>query len=119
VLAYKYLETLPHLARGGNTFWVIPGELTQAVRTITEAFGDKSRMGAPATEQGQADSAPSEIEGAEGSRQLTSGGTPSLDAAAAAERVAELAEAAVNQAKAEAAAAEGGIEKPLDQDVRR
>jgi regulator of protease activity HflC (stomatin/prohibitin superfamily) len=52
VLAYKYLETLPHLARGGNTFWVIPGELTQAVRTITEAFGDKSRMGAPATEQG-------------------------------------------------------------------
>ena len=27
VLAYKYLETLPHLAKSGNTFWVIPGEL--------------------------------------------------------------------------------------------
>ncbi|HTF40369.1 MAG TPA: SPFH domain-containing protein, partial [Propionibacteriaceae bacterium] len=120
VLAYKYLETLPHLARGGNTFWVIPGELTQAVRTITEAFGDRSRMGAPATDEGRADSSPSEIEAEEGSRELTSGGPPSLDAVAAADRVAELAEAAVNDAKAEVAAAErGGIEKSLDQDVRR
>jgi hypothetical protein len=42
-----------------------------------------------------------------------------MDAMAAANRVAELAEAAVNEAKAEAAAAEGGIEKPLAQDVRR
>ena len=39
----------------------------------------------------------------EGSRQLTSGGPPSLDAVAAADRVAEWAEAAVNEAKAEAA----------------
>src|SRR5918999_6036975 len=46
VLAYKYLETLPDLAKGGNTFWVIPGEVTQAIRTVTEAFGDRSRMGA-------------------------------------------------------------------------
>ena len=119
VLAYKYLETLPHLARGGNTFWVIPGELTQAVRTITEAFGDRSRMGAPATDEGRADSSPSEIEAEEGSRELTSGGPPSFDAVAAVDRVAELAEAAVNDAKAEVAAAErGGIEKSLDQDVR-
>jgi hypothetical protein len=117
VLAYKYLETLPHLARGGNTFWVIPGEVTQAIRTVTEAFGDHSRMGAPATEKG-ADSRPSEIEGEEGSRELTSGGAPTLDAVAAADRAAELAEAAVNDAKAEVAAAEG-IEKPLDQNARR
>src|SRR5512132_3966015 len=32
VLAYKYLETLPHLAKGGNTFWVIPSEVTEAIR---------------------------------------------------------------------------------------
>jgi hypothetical protein len=38
---------------------------------------------------------------------------------AAVDRVAELAEAAVNDAKAEAAAAQGGIEKPMDQDARR
>jgi hypothetical protein len=119
VLAYKYLETLPHLAKSGNTFWVIPGELTQAVRTVTEAFADRSRMGAPATEKGRAESPPPAIEDEEGSRELTSGGVPSMDAVAAADRVAELAEAAVNQAKAEAAAAQGGIEKPLDQDVRR
>jgi hypothetical protein len=119
VLAYKYLETLPHLAKSGNTFWVIPGELTQAVRTITEAFGDHSRMGAPATNRGGADSPPSEIEDEEATRELTSGGPPSLDAAAAAERVAELAEAAFNDVEAEVAAAQSGIEKPLDQDARR
>ena len=39
----------------------------------------------------------------EGSQQLTSSSTPSLDAVAAADRVAEWAEAAVNKAKAEAA----------------
>jgi hypothetical protein len=119
VLAYKYLETLPHLARGGNTFWVIPGEVTQAIRTITEAFGDHSRMGAPTTEEGRADDQPPEIEGEEGSRELISGGKPSLDAVAAADRAAELAAAAVNDARAEAAAAQGGIEKPLDEDARR
>jgi hypothetical protein len=60
-----------------------------------------------------------EIEDEEGSRELTSGSPPTLDAAAAANRVAELAEAAVNDAKAEAAAAESGIDKPLDHDARR
>ena len=107
VLAYKYLETLPHLASGeNNTFWVIPGELTQAVRAITEAFGDYSQMGAPSTDKGKADSTPLEIEDVEDSRELTSGG-PRLDAVAAADRVAELAEAEVNDAKAQAAAARG------------
>ena len=76
-------------------------------------------MGAPATDKGRADSPPSKIEDEEGSRALTSGGPPSLDAAAAADRVAELAGAAVNDAKAEVAAAQGGIEKPLNQEARR
>ncbi len=119
VLAYKYLETLPHLARSGNTFWVIPGELTEAIRTVTEAFGDSSRMGAPATDKGKVDSPPSEIEDEESSRALTTGGPPTSDAVAAVDRVAELAEAAVDAAKAEAAAVEGGLGKPLDQDARR
>ena len=118
VLAYKYLETLPELAKSGNTFWVIPGELTQAVRTITEAFADNSRIGTPQTDKGRIDNLPSEIEDEEGSRELTSGGPPSLDTVAAVDRVAELAEAAVNDAKAEAAAAKGGIERPVEQEVR-
>ena len=120
VLAYKYLETMPHLAKGpGNTFWVIPGEVTQAIRTITEAFGDYSQMGAPATDKGRAESPPSEMKPGEGSRELTSGDGPPLDAVAAADRVAKLAEAAVNDAKAQVAAAQGGTEKPHDQDARR
>ena len=90
VLAYKYLETLPHLARGGNTFWVIPGELTQAIRTVTEAFGDHSRMGMDATDKGTADSPPSAIEAEEGSRELTSGGPASLDAVAVAPLIVSL-----------------------------
>ncbi|MEI7057741.1 SPFH domain-containing protein [Nocardioides sp. CCNWLW239] len=42
VLAYKYLEMLPSLAAHGNSFWVIPGELTEAMRTVTGAFADSA-----------------------------------------------------------------------------
>ena len=119
VLAYKYLETLPHLARGGNTFWVIPGELTQAIRTISEAFGDNAQPVQDKPDQDKAASPSPEIEAKDGSRELTSGGSPSLDAVASADLVAELAEAAVNEAKAEAAAAHSGMQKPLDHDARR
>jgi hypothetical protein len=39
LLAYQYLQTLPQLAAGeGNTFWVIPGELTSALQSVTKAF---------------------------------------------------------------------------------
>ncbi|UPK74803.1 SPFH/Band 7/PHB domain protein [Nocardioidaceae bacterium SCSIO 66511] len=99
LLAYKYLETLPELAGGpNNTFWVIPGELTEAVRTITGAFSDHSQTASP-----QAQSAP-EAAGGEGSQ----------DAVTAADEAAKLAEKAVSEAKAEVeAAAEGGPETPL------
>ncbi|HYU83890.1 MAG TPA: SPFH domain-containing protein [Kribbellaceae bacterium] len=41
LLAYQYLQTLPQLAQSpGNTFWVIPGELTSALRHVVEAFAD-------------------------------------------------------------------------------
>jgi hypothetical protein len=99
---------------------VIPGELTQAIRTITEAFGDHSRTGAPATDMDRTDSSPPpEIEDEVRSRELTSGGPPSLDAVAAAERDAEMAEAAFNDVEADVAAAQSGIEKPMDQNARR
>jgi len=40
LLAYQYLQTLPQLAQGaGNTFWVIPSEVTTALRSIASAFG--------------------------------------------------------------------------------
>ena len=39
LLAYQYLQTLPQLAQGeGNTFWVIPSEVTSALKTLSGAF---------------------------------------------------------------------------------
>jgi regulator of protease activity HflC (stomatin/prohibitin superfamily) len=41
LLAYQYLQTLPQLAKSeGSTFWVIPSEVTSALRSISKAFGD-------------------------------------------------------------------------------
>ncbi len=41
VLAYQYLQTLPQLAQGqGNTFWVIPSEVTTALKSLATAFED-------------------------------------------------------------------------------
>src|ERR1022692_2043790 len=43
VLAYQYLQTLPQLAQAeGNTFWVIPSEVTTALRTLSTAFGGQA-----------------------------------------------------------------------------
>jgi regulator of protease activity HflC (stomatin/prohibitin superfamily) len=40
LLAYQYLQTLPQIAQGpGNTFWVIPSEVTTALRQVASAFG--------------------------------------------------------------------------------
>ncbi|MCS5713121.1 SPFH/Band 7/PHB domain protein [Herbiconiux sp. CPCC 205716] len=42
LLAYQYLQTLPKLAEGSaNKLWVIPSELTEALKGIGQAFGDK------------------------------------------------------------------------------
>jgi hypothetical protein len=102
ILAYKYLETLPHLARSdNNTFWVIPGELTEAVRTVTRAFGDQSA--APPQEASDAGSDHTSAEG--GTPELDAGWTASFDAAAVADEAGKQAAAAVSDAKAEAEAA--------------
>jgi regulator of protease activity HflC (stomatin/prohibitin superfamily) len=48
VLAYQYLQTLPQLAQAeGNTFWVIPSEVTTALRTLSTAFGGPDGAAAP------------------------------------------------------------------------
>ncbi len=105
VLAYKYLETLPHLAKDGNTFWVIPGELTQAVRTITDAFQrDTGKVEPVAVEETEGAAAPADTE--EGTRALTSGDQLGMDAATAADQAVQDARAAVSNARAEAEAAE-------------
>ena len=45
LLAYQYLQTLPQIAQGpGNTVWMIPSELTSAMKALSSAF-DGSRGG--------------------------------------------------------------------------
>jgi regulator of protease activity HflC (stomatin/prohibitin superfamily) len=61
LLAYQYLQTLPQLANGaGNTFWVIPSEVTTALKAVTSAFGGTPAEGpmAPATPEAPAAAAP-------------------------------------------------------------
>jgi hypothetical protein len=44
LLAYQYLQTLPQLAQGeGNTVWMIPSELTGALRLLSSAFGGQDQ----------------------------------------------------------------------------
>ena len=43
LLAYQYLQTLPQLAQGqGNTVWMIPSELTGALRMLSAAFSGQA-----------------------------------------------------------------------------
>jgi regulator of protease activity HflC (stomatin/prohibitin superfamily) len=46
LLAYQYLQMLPQLAQGqGSTFWVIPSEVTSALKAVTSAFDGSSSAG--------------------------------------------------------------------------
>ncbi len=121
VLAYKYLETLPHLAKSGNTFWVIPGELTQAIRTVTEAFGDSARVGSPAPTRTAPTIRRRRMTTWKPTRMLTPGGPPTLDAITATDRVAELAVGALNLTRDQDAVAEKGVdvERPLHENDQR
>ena len=48
LLAYQYVQNLPKLAAGeGSSVFVVPGELTEAVRQIGTAFGHRSPGGEP------------------------------------------------------------------------
>jgi regulator of protease activity HflC (stomatin/prohibitin superfamily) len=70
VLAYQYLQTLPELAKSeGNTFWVIPSEVTTALKTVSSAFGGE-HAGQPA--------APAATPGHDGQPQVADAATPAL-----------------------------------------
>ncbi|MCU1576756.1 MAG: SPFH/Band domain protein [Leifsonia sp.] len=58
LLAYQYLLTLPKLAEGAsNKLWIVPSELTEALKGIGKAFGDSS-AGSPASEGSVSPDAP-------------------------------------------------------------
>jgi len=96
VLAYKYLEMLPRLAEHGNGYFVIPGELTEAVKTVTSAFA--ADHGAPRSD-GPPRAVPTEAIGPAARPQ----------AVEAATRAADTARAAVEEARAEAEHAQRNI----------
>ena len=74
VLAYQYLQTLPQLAQAeGNTFWVIPSEVTTALRTLSTAFGGPDGAAAPGSA-----SAPRERAVPPGGRIQVAGGAAAL-----------------------------------------
>ena len=48
LLAYQYLQMLPQLAQGqGSTLWVIPSEVTSALKAVTSAFEGQKGEAAP------------------------------------------------------------------------
>jgi regulator of protease activity HflC (stomatin/prohibitin superfamily) len=55
LLAYQYLQVLPQLARGdSNKMWIIPSELTEALKGIGSAFGGGGPSTSPVwTDEGE------------------------------------------------------------------
>jgi len=71
LLAYQYLQTLPQIASGpGNTMWIIPSEVTSALKALSTAF-DSSRADTQAPSPLSA--AAEAIAAADHSPELTSG----------------------------------------------
>src|SRR6476661_1190164 len=63
LLAYQYLQVLPQLAQGqGNTFWVIPSEITSALQDVSRAF-TQALPRSPATAAQPSRPAPSRCRG--------------------------------------------------------
>jgi regulator of protease activity HflC (stomatin/prohibitin superfamily) len=59
LLAYQYLQTLPQLAQGpGNTVWMVPSELTGALKMLTSAFGGEGGSPQAVTGNGQLPAGP-------------------------------------------------------------
>jgi len=90
LLAYQYLQTLPRLAEGtANKLWILPSELTEALKGIGTAFG--GRLEPAAAVDGEVVAA----------------------ARARAAKSADEARKAVEEARAEAAQVSGQAQQPL------
>jgi regulator of protease activity HflC (stomatin/prohibitin superfamily) len=90
LLAYQYLQTLPQLAQGaGNTFWVIPSEVTSALKSVASAFsGADAGGGAEPSRKDQARREPPAVSASNGAPAITAsaaGAAPGLDTASAAD----------------------------------
>jgi regulator of protease activity HflC (stomatin/prohibitin superfamily) len=87
LLAYQYLQTLPQIAQGaGSTFWVIPSEVTSALRSVAGAFGGGDAASVPPAEPSRPRRERPAVPAADG--------TAAIDPAAAAGAVPEIASGA-------------------------
>jgi regulator of protease activity HflC (stomatin/prohibitin superfamily) len=118
LLAYQYLQTLPQLAQGpGNTVWMVPSELTSALKMLSSAFegGGGGRDGAADSSQGSVgklprvrraevppSAGPAQVEAA----QVEAAGNDTAPAVASAEATANGADAAAAAGAVAAADAE-------------
>jgi regulator of protease activity HflC (stomatin/prohibitin superfamily) len=63
LLAYQYLQMLPQLAQGpGNTFWVIPSEVTTALHDVSKAFSEALPRSAAASTDNAVEAAAAQAE---------------------------------------------------------
>ncbi|GAA3685364.1 SPFH domain-containing protein [Lentzea atacamensis] len=63
LLAYQYLQMLPQLAQGpGNTFWVIPSEVTTALHDVSKAFSEALPRSAAAEPDNSVEAATAQAE---------------------------------------------------------
>jgi SPFH domain / Band 7 family len=104
LLAYQYLQTLPELAKSGNTFWIIPSEVTTALQGVSRAFTEALPK-SPATR----DTSASDALAAQAAD----------DAEQAAEAAAEAAAAAEPDSIRPITASPGSPETDIDADTRQ
>jgi regulator of protease activity HflC (stomatin/prohibitin superfamily) len=87
LLAYQYLQTLPQLAQGaGNTFWVIPSEVTTALRSVASAFGGGESPAGPQASpaaQGQSRRQPPAVPASDGLPAISAPSAPQAPVAVA------------------------------------
>jgi len=84
LLAYQYLQTLPQIAQGpGNTVWMVPSELTSALKALSGAFGSGSDSPDRAAPAARSDRERAGSPRAVSAGSADAGGTPSREAVAA------------------------------------
>jgi len=115
LLAYQYLQTLPQLAQGpGNTVWMVPSELTSALKMVSSAF----EGGGAAPENGQSPSVQlpgvrrAEVPQPSGPAQVEAPANGTGPAATGAEAIVNGADPAPATAAATAANAEANAASP-------
>jgi len=96
LLAYQYLQTLPQLAQGpGNTVWMVPSELTSALKALASAFdptgggGDAASVNGPSSDGLQARARRAGLPGQAPASEVAAAGAATREVAAAEEQAAK------------------------------